>query len=51
MSVCLMCKERYMCDQLLYECPRGDSKPDGSHDELTSKQKAEWEELCHATKN
>ncbi len=45
MSVCLSCKERYMCDRLLYECPRGDDKPDGTHDELTAKEKAEWERL------
>ena len=46
MSVCLICKERYMCDRLLYECPR-EEKPDGKQDELSPDEKAEWESLLN----
>lgn len=50
MNVCEYCKERYMCDRVLYDCPR-DDKPDGTHDELTPHMKAEWEKLLHVTKS
>lgn len=46
MSVCLNCRERFMCDRLLYECPRPeDDRPDEEKDELTSEQIKEWEGL------
>lgn len=44
MSVCLKCRERYMCDRLLYDCPR-EEKPNGEQDELTVEQVREWEAM------
>lgn len=44
-SVCDICKERYMCDRVLYSCPRGDDKPNGNTDELSTQEVKEWEEL------
>lgn len=41
MNVCDICKERFMCDRLLYDCPRS-SLPEGTEDELSDDDKREW---------
>lgn len=47
MSICSNCRERYMCDRLLYDCPRDESdRPTKTQDELTSEEVKEWERLC-----
>ena len=43
MNVCNLCKERFMCDRLLYECPR-EEPPSGNVDELDDSSKKEWAE-------
>ena len=43
MSICLYCKERFMCDRVLYDCPREENdRPIEGKDELTIKQKSQW---------
>lgn len=41
-KVCAFCKERFMCDRLLYACPRMANLPDIGKDELSEKDKADW---------
>ena len=44
--ICNFCKERFMCDRVLYDCPRDkDDRPTEGKDELTVKQRAQWMRL------
>ena len=40
-DACKICKERFMCDRVLYECPR-ETPPTGGVDELSDEKKKEW---------
>lgn len=41
---CEICKERFMCDRLIYECPR-ETPPTGEADELSDEDKREWAKI------
>lgn len=49
-NACSICKERFMCDQLIYDCPR-ETPPQGPDDELTEEQIKEWEALIEKERN
>lgn len=38
---CEICKERFMCDRVLYDCPR-ETPPTGDVDELDAEEKRKW---------
>ena len=44
--ICDFCKERFMCDRVLYDCPRDpNDRPTENIDELSEEQLAEWRAL------
>ena len=43
-KACNICKERFMCDRLEYDCPR-EQFPVGNNDELDEQNKRNWAEL------
>ena len=45
MSICLKCKERFMCDRILYDCPRNPNDMPTDKDELSEEQITEWKQL------
>ena len=44
--ICNYCKDRFMCDRVLYDCPRDkNDRPTEGKDELTVRQRAQWMRL------